>query len=146
MEAVISHKYTTLFLNSPIGQDLIFSKQGGVTREGLNYGQIRNFIIPVPPLVEQHEIVRRVGSMFNLADTAEKRVAAATVRAEKLTQAILAKAFRGELAPTEAELARREGRFYETASELLTRIKSQRETIKVPKSGRHHRVHTRQLQ
>jgi type I restriction enzyme S subunit len=36
----------------------------------------------------------------------------------------LAKAFRGELAPTEAELARREGRPYESASELLARIKS----------------------
>jgi type I restriction enzyme S subunit len=31
-------------------------------------------------------------------------------RAEKLTQATLAKAFHGELLPTEAELARREGR------------------------------------
>jgi hypothetical protein len=45
-----------------------------------------------------------------LADAIEKRVAAATSRTEKLTQAILAKSFRGELVPTEAELARREGR------------------------------------
>lgn len=37
---------------------------------------------------------------------------------------ILAKAFRGELVPTEAELARREGRDYEPASALLERIKS----------------------
>jgi len=61
--------------------------------------------------------------MFKLADTVEKRVVAATARAEKLTQAVLAKAFRGELVPTETELARREGRSYETASELLARIK-----------------------
>jgi type I restriction enzyme S subunit len=66
--------------------------------------------------------------MFKLADAVEKRVAAATARAEKLTQAILAKAFRGELVPTEAELARRERRSYETASELLARIKSNRES------------------
>jgi hypothetical protein len=32
-------------------------------------------------------------------------VATATARPEKLTQTILAKAFRGELAPTEADLA-----------------------------------------
>ena len=43
-----------------------------------------------------------------MADAIEKRVAATTTRAEKLTPAILAKAFRGELAPTEAEPARRE--------------------------------------
>jgi type I restriction enzyme S subunit len=64
--------------------------------------------------------------MFKLADAVEKRVEASKVRAEKLTQAILAKAFRGELVPTEAELARREGRTYESASELLAKIKSNR--------------------
>ena len=42
---------------------------------------------------------------------------------ERLTQTILTKAFRGELVPTEAELARRENRSYEPASELLARIK-----------------------
>ena len=60
-----------------------------------------------------------------LADKIEKRVEAATKRADKLTQSILAKAFRGELVPTEAELARREGRNYEPASLLLERIKAQ---------------------
>jgi type I restriction enzyme, S subunit len=49
------------------------------------------------------------------------------VHGERLTQAILAKAFRGELVPTEAELARREGREYEPASVLLERIKKERE-------------------
>jgi type I restriction enzyme, S subunit len=48
----------------------------------------------------------------------------ATARAERLTQAILAKAFRGELVPTEAELARQEGRDYETAAQLLARIRA----------------------
>ncbi len=41
-----------------------------------------------------------------------------------LTQAILAKALRGELVPTEAELARAEGRPYEPASVLLARIQA----------------------
>ena len=61
--------------------------------------------VPLAPLAEQKEIVRRVEAMFKLADGAEERVAAATLRAEKLSQAILAKAFRGELVPTEAEIA-----------------------------------------
>jgi plasmid stability protein len=52
---------------------------------------------------------------------------AAKASAEKLTQAILAKAFRGELVPTEAELARREGRSYEPAPELMARIRAERE-------------------
>lgn len=72
--------------------------------------------MPYCPLKEQQEIVRRVEALFKLADAIEERVAAATLRAERLTQAILAKAFRGELVPTEAELARSEGREYEPAS------------------------------
>jgi type I restriction enzyme S subunit len=78
--------------------------------------------VPVPPLSEQHEIVRRVRGLVVLAQRIEERLNTGTQRTEKLSQAILAKAFRGELVPTEAELACREERKYETASELLSRI------------------------
>src|SRR5262249_49431683 len=93
-----------------------------VARPTLNLEQLETLPVPRPPLEEQHEIVRRVEALFNLADAIEKRVAAAQSRADKLTQSILAKAFRGELVPTEAELARQEGREYEPASVLLERI------------------------
>lgn len=42
-----------------------------------------------------------------------------------LWEAVLAKAFRGELVPTEAELARREGRDYEPAAVLLERVRAE---------------------
>ena len=64
-------------------------------------------------------------ALFKLADAIEKRVA--TARADKLTQSILAKAFRGQRVPTEAQLARQEHRTYEPASILLDRIRRQRE-------------------
>ena len=99
----------------------------GTTIKHLTGRVLAEYRFPLPSLVEQKGIVRRVEALFKLADTIEKRVAAASLRAEKLSQSILAKAFRGELVPTEAELARREGRSYETASELLTRIKSERD-------------------
>jgi type I restriction enzyme S subunit len=98
----------------------------GSTIKHLTGVAFKKYPVVIPPLPEQHEIVRRVEALFRLADTIEKRVTAATARAEKLTQAILAKAFRGELVPTEAELARREGRTYEPASALLDRIRAER--------------------
>lgn len=94
----------------------------------INAEEVRALRFFLPPAGEQQEIVNRADSMFKLADTIEKRVELAVMKAEKLTQAILAKAFRGELVPIEAELARREGCPYETASELLARIKSERES------------------
>jgi type I restriction enzyme S subunit len=95
----------------------------------------------LPPIAEQREIVRRVEALFKLAAAIERRVAAATVRAEKLTQAILAKAFRGELVPIEADLAGREGRGYETAERLLDRVKQ--ETGEGARSGRAPRTSSR---
>jgi type I restriction enzyme, S subunit len=92
----------------------------------INGEEVRALPLSLPPIPEQHEIVRRVEALFKLADKIEKRVEAATKRADKLTQSILAKAFRGELVPTEAELARQEGRTYESASELLAHIRSER--------------------
>ena len=62
------------------------------------------------------------------------RRSAADTRSENVTQSIVAKAFRGELVPTElvpteAELAEREGREFETAEQLLERVKGERAAV-----------------
>jgi type I restriction enzyme, S subunit len=80
----------------------------------------------LPPIHEQNEIIRRIDAFFALADSIEAKVAAAREKTEKLRQSILAKAFSGELVETEAEIARREGRDYETAEVLLERIKEEK--------------------
>jgi type I restriction enzyme S subunit len=119
--------YVEIFFGSPLARDRIEAKsKSSAGQQGVSGADIKGQPIAVPPLTEQQEIVRRVEALFKLADAIEKRVAAATARGDKLTQAILAKAFRGELVPTEAELARREGRDYEPASALLERIRAER--------------------
>ncbi|MGB8294765.1 MAG: restriction endonuclease subunit S [Polyangia bacterium] len=119
-------RFALLFLMSPEGQACLTGGATATAQPNVNAKAIASFPISVPLLEEQHEIVRRVDALFNLADAIEARVAAATARADKITQAILAKAFRGELVPTEAELARQEGRDYEPASALLARIRAAR--------------------
>jgi type I restriction enzyme S subunit len=118
--------YLVSALCSPDGQSEMQSLCGHSAQQAIYIRDICGLHVPLPPLTEQHEIVRRVDALFKLADTIEARVAAATARADKITQAILAKAFRGELVPTEAELARQEGRDYEPASALLARIRAAR--------------------
>jgi len=127
-QEVVNRHYLTFQLVSRESYERLSESIHGATRPRINTTQLRNLEVRICPLPEQREIVSRVEVLLKLADTIEKRVAAASLRAEKLTQAILAKAFRGELVPTEAELARRERRSYETASELLARIKSNRES------------------
>jgi type I restriction enzyme, S subunit len=116
--------YLEIFINSIDLQDYVT----GTAQPKLTQASLNRIPVPVPPLTEQQEIVRRVDALFALADRIEAKLTAARQRVESLTQAVLAKAFRGELVPTEAELARRENRSYEPAADLLERIKATRET------------------
>jgi type I restriction enzyme, S subunit len=122
----LNEMFFSYAIGSQRAQKWLLEETKGVAYTGINIRDLRRLPLPTPPMEEQEEIVRRVEALFKLADAIEKRVAAATLRAERLTQAILAKAFRGELVPTEAELARREGREYEPASVLLERIRAEK--------------------
>jgi type I restriction enzyme, S subunit len=135
-QAVAIYRPVSHLLNSYLAMVLLTDDVLGwaVQRSKATVGQhnltlelARNLPIPVPPIQEQREIVRRVDALFALADKLEARTKSAIARVEKITQATLAKAFRGELVPTEAELAREEGRDYEPASALLERIRAERE-------------------
>jgi type I restriction enzyme S subunit len=63
----------------------------------INTGEVRGLVVPVPPLEEQAEIVRRVDQLLAVADGLDQRIEAASDRVERSSQAVLAKAFRGEL-------------------------------------------------
>lgn len=91
-------EFVNCFWNSPVGIEQVTAM--AVTTSGLyslSTGKIASLMIPVPGKDEQAEIVRRVGSLLALADSIESRLAEATAQVERTTQAILAKAFRGEL-------------------------------------------------
>lgn len=76
---------------------LINETKGVVGQVNISLSQCRNFSIPVPPLKEQQEIVSRVESLFAKADAIEKQYETLKVKIDSLPQAILYKAFKGEL-------------------------------------------------
>ena len=123
--AYVVPAYVEIFFQSRHARDRLTARsKSSAGQQGVSGADIKAQFVALPPVEEQREIVRRVEALFKVADAIEKRVAMATARAEKLTQSILAEAFRGELVPTEADLARREGLEYESACDLLTRIRS----------------------
>jgi type I restriction enzyme, S subunit len=69
----------------------------GATRPRINTTQLKQLKINFPPLAEQHEIVRRVERLFAKADAIEQQYQTLKQKIEALPQAILGKAFRGEL-------------------------------------------------
>jgi type I restriction enzyme S subunit len=118
--------YLARYLASPQAQSWMKQRIVGTDMPRINVEHARAIPVPLPLLAEQREIVRRVEALFALAGVIEERVSAASLRVDKIIQAILAKAFRGELVPTEAELARQEGRKCEPAADLLERIRAER--------------------
>lgn len=103
---------------------LLRIKMKGGAQQHLGHEAFGSHLIPIPPLAEQQEIVRRVEKLFAFADQIEARLKQAQAHVDRLTQSLLAKAFRGELVPTEHTLATAAGRNYEPASELLERIRT----------------------
>jgi type I restriction enzyme S subunit len=88
----------------------------GSAQPKLNQKNLNTIPVPVPPTEEQTEIVRRVETLFAFADRLEARLAQAQTAATRLTPALLAKAFRGELVPQDPN--------DEPAAELLRRLAS----------------------
>ncbi len=134
--AMVLPEFGLLFLQSQLGQRLLGIGQTAVAQPNVNARTIRAFPFPLPPIKEQGEIMRAVGSLLAVADVVEARVTAATSRADKVPQAILSKAFRGELVPTEAEFARAEGREFESAEEMLERVREANEKAAPTRSRR----------
>ena len=89
---------------------------------------MKTFPLPEPTHEEQTEIVRRVETLFAFADRLEARLAQAQTAATRLTPALLAKAFRGELVPQDPN--------DEPAAELLRRLQAQRASAPKASTGR----------
>ncbi len=119
-----SAEYIAFWIASLPTQNWLTSVVKGVAYSGINIEDLRELPVALPPSEEQQEIIQRVKKLLALADRIESRYEVAKKQVESLTQSILAKAFRGELVPTETELAAREGRDYETAAQLLDRIRA----------------------
>jgi type I restriction enzyme S subunit len=90
---------------------------------------VKEIEIRLPDIAEQYAIVRRVETLFAFADRLEVRLTTARAATERLTPALLAKAFRGELVPQDPN--------DEPASELLKRLAATRAAIgDKPRHGR----------
>ncbi|MCC6855562.1 MAG: restriction endonuclease subunit S [Microbacteriaceae bacterium] len=82
--------------------------------------------VVLPPPAEQHRIVSALESYFTRLDDAVATLERVQRNLKRYRASVLKAAVEGRLVPTEAELARAEGRSYEPASVLLTRILAER--------------------
>lgn len=97
----------------------------GVGRPRLNLGEIKALPVPVPPISEQTAIVADIEKQFTRLDAGVAALRRVQANIKRYRAAVLKAACEGRLVPTEAELARKEGRTFETGEELLARIRNE---------------------
>ena len=94
----------------------------GVGIHHLGAKTLSEWEIHLPPRDEQRRIVETVDSYFTRLDGVAATLERVRRRLKRYRASILKAAVEGRLVPTEAELARADGRDYEPASVLLERI------------------------
>ena len=102
----------------------------GTTISGVTKKQLRDLLILLPPLPEQHRIVAEIEKQFTRLDASVAVLKRAQANLKRYRVSVLKAACEGKLVPIEAELARSEGRDYEPADQLLERILSERRALR----------------
>jgi len=92
-----SAKYIEFVLRSDLVQNQIKKLQKATAQANLFIEPIGKIVIPIPSIIEQKEIVRRVENLFFYADAIEEKYKTVLTSVEQLPHSILKKAFEGSL-------------------------------------------------
>lgn len=109
-----------------IKSKLWFPRFSETTIQHLPLEKITAVEIPIPPPKEQDRIVAALDERLSELDASVASLERAERNLVRYRAAVLAAACSGTLVPTEADLARRAGRSYEPADQLLARILAER--------------------
>jgi len=113
---IVCSGYLNYFLNSAVARNYGNSvKTDGVNQSNINGAKLVGYPFPYCSIPEQQEIVRLLDEQFEAIERNEREIDAALKRSEALRQAILKKAFTGQLVPQDPA--------DEPASALLARLR-----------------------
>jgi type I restriction enzyme S subunit len=121
-------RWLTHYLQSSKARNYFRSSAQGIagSMPKISQGTIERLEVPVPPLAEQRRIVDAVESHATRLTEAELGLRHVRRNLQRYRASVLKAAVEGRLVPTEAELARAEGRDFESAAVLLGRILAER--------------------
>jgi type I restriction enzyme S subunit len=94
----ISSNYLQFWLNSPTGiqSAISFTTGSGSSQGNLNVEKVRSFLIPIPPLHEQEQIVAKLEELMKFCDSLEQSIKESQGYNEKLLQQVLREALQGK--------------------------------------------------
>jgi type I restriction enzyme S subunit len=121
---LINHKFLVGFLNSNYGKIQANTGAIGIGLKNLNVENVRKYKIPLPPLGEQKAIVKKIEVLFSSLDSGIADLKKAQDQLVIYRQAVLKKAFEGEL----TKEWREKQTDLPSADELLEQIKEERQS------------------
>ena len=130
-------RYLNYALNSEGTRRLVRPIVHGVGRPRLNLREIKSIPLAVAPREQQDLIVQEIEEQLTRLQAGVAALKRVQANLKRYRAAVLKAACEGRLVPTEAALARREGRPYEPASALLERIMATRRELAEDRGGFH---------
>src|SRR5437867_4597765 len=100
----------------------IIAEGKGVAVQNVSAKEIEDCTFPLPPEGERERIVAEIEKQFTRLDAGVASLKRVQTALKRYRASVLKAACEGRLVPTEAELARKENRSYETGEQLLHRI------------------------
>jgi len=121
VDRLIGREFLFWYLNFPHLRSFVeFKSERTAGQDGVNKDHLLRWPVLLPPLNEQVEIVQRIESALNWINHLATDARSARKLVDHLDQAVLAKAFRGELVSQDPS--------DEPATGLLERIRAERAT------------------
>jgi type I restriction enzyme, S subunit len=122
LEEHINHSFALYYLSQKL-QELKFEGQG-TTISGITKKQLKDTSFPLAPLEEQQRIVAKIEQLFSELNEGVEKLKTAQAQLKVYRQALLKHAFEGKLTAN-WRLANKDKS--ETSTDLLTRIKAERQ-------------------
>lgn len=85
----VLHRYLLCYLESNICVEMINNYKGGAAQPNLSAGSLKNFKIPIPPLLEQERIVSILNKTFSAIEQAKQNAAKNLKNAKELFDSYL---------------------------------------------------------
>ncbi len=127
----VDAEFVMYALSSPEVSSRVLGRVKGVAQGGINLADLRELAVPIAPVDEQSAILDRIRSAMTRSGAVQGVMIESEATADRFDQAMLAKAFRGELVPQDPN--------DEPASVLLERIREERSGVQ-PNRGRRARA------
>lgn len=123
---IVTPRFLAWTLRSPVLRNQFNNLRLGTAVPRLNVAQVRELRVPVPPLAHQRRIVAEIEKQFTRLEAGVAALRRVQANLKRYRAAVLKAACEGRLVPAEAELARAEGRPFESGQQLLARILTER--------------------